>query len=414
MGGFFFIRRDPAREVLWLAIIWTLGLLPAQALEWGDWQERINLHGFASQGYTWTSANNLYGHSENGSPNFTEIGLNLRLDPLPWMSVAAQGLYRHAGEVENQVQLDYGFLELRPYADARLRLALRGGRVKNPFGLYNETRDIAFTRPSILLPQSVYLDRSRSLYLSSDGGQLEMDYTWGNHEFSFRFNTGLYRDEFKEIKASIFGFNPPGNISANRPLFLGQLRYEYNAGQLILAVSHADVELEYRSAPNDPVVLFLTNTPFKTGRIHSRPLLFSLQINGERWSLTGEYMLQFQEVRHFGPGFDRDFTSAGWYVQGHYRILPNVQILGRYDVFYLNRSDHNGSGLGLEPLRPRHAAFAKDWTGGLRWDFTPHWMVAAEYHYVNGTAWLPFQDNPQLPDSQRHWHLVMGLVSFRF
>ena len=413
MGGFSFMR-DARLRAAQAAVLWLLGL-PVQALEWREALERINFHGFVSQGYTWTSANNLFGHSENGSPNFTEAGLNVRLDLLPPVSIAAQGIYRHAGKVENQVQLDYGFLEWRPYTGPHLRLTLRGGRIKNPFGLYNETRDVAFTRPSILLPQSIYFDRSRSLYLSSDGGQLAFDYTQGKHEISFRFNTGLYRDEFDEVKASIFGFEAPGRISANRPLLLGQLRYEYDAGQLILAASLADVDLEYRSASsgNDPIQT-LAAQPFHTGRIHSRPLLLSLQVNGERWSLTGEYSLQFQKVSHFGPGFDRDFTSQGWYVQGHYRILPNLQLLGRYDVYYLDRSDTNGSGLGLEPLRPRHAAWAKDWTGGLRWDITPHWMVAAEYHYVDGTAWLPFQDNPHPLDTQRRWHLVLGLISLRF
>lgn len=43
------------------------------------------------------------------------------------------------------------------------------GRIKIPLGLYNETRDVAGTRPSIILPQSVYYENSRTFLINSDG-----------------------------------------------------------------------------------------------------------------------------------------------------------------------------------------------------------------------------------------------------
>lgn len=378
-----------------------------------SWQETVRIHGFLAQGYTWTSSNNFFGHSETGSPNFTELGTNLRIEATPWLNFTAQGLYRHAGKVENRVQLDFALANLTVLTKKHYALHLRGGRVKNPFGLYNETRDVAFTRPSILLPQGIYLDRSRSLFLSSDGGQVffENHARWG--DLSLAFNVGIPRNQNDEIEASIFGFNAPGRLQANRPMYLGQLRYEYNTGEIIVALSYADAELEYNTGRNDPVVLLAENS-FKTGVISSRPLLFSAQYNGDRIFLTGEYMIQFNSVENFGSGFDRSLTSESWYIQGQYRIHDQLQAVIRYDVFHLDRSNRNGKNLGLEPIRPRHTAFAKDWMVGIRWDITPNWMIRVEYHGINGTAWLPFKDNPNPNKNRANWDMLLGLIAFRF
>lgn len=407
------------RPLCWLAptpITLLLGLVLClffkASLAW-SWRENTQVHGFLSQGYSWTSSNNFFGHSETGSPNFTELGANLRIAATRWLDLAAQGIYRHAGKVENRVQLDFALADLTVLTEENYAIHLRGGRIKNPFGLYNETRDVAFTRPSILLPQGIYFDRSRALFRSSDGGQIFIENyaSWG--DLSLAINIGMPRNPNDEIEASIFGFNAPGRIQANRPMYLGQLRYEYNAGELILALSYADAQLEYNTGSNDPVVLLAEN-PFETGVISSRPLLFSAQYNGEKISLTGEYMVQFNAVKHFGPDFDRSLTSESWYIQGQFRIHDRLQAVARYDVYFVDRTDRHGKKLGLEPFRPRHAAFAKDWMVGLRWEITPSWMVSAEYHNIDGTAWLPFKDNPNPNKNQENWNMVLGLIAFRF
>ncbi len=406
------IRPDPALS--WILVLVCSVFPPSgHGGEW-QWREKLTFHGFLSQGFSWTSDNNFFGHSEDGSFNYSEIGLNGRLTATSWLSVAAQGIYRHAGNVENKVQLDYALADFLLYTGRHFNLHLRGGRIKNPYGLYNETRDVAFTRPSIILPQGIYFNRSRALYLSSDGGQFFAIYDNGPHEWSFTFNAGLPRRDFAELEFSIFGFNPPGKLEPNRPMYLGQIRYEYDAGKVIFALGYGDIELEYNATANDPVTVMLSEAPFKSGTFHTRPLIFSLQFNGESFTLTGEYLIQFNKASNFGPGLNRSLTSESWYVQGQYRILSSLQILLRYDAYFLDRSHRNGKDLDMIPIRPRHATFAKDWTAGLRWDITPRWMAAIEYHNVNGTAWLPFKDNQNPLKTERRWNMVLGLISFRF
>ena len=58
--------------------------------------------------------------------------------------------------------------------------------MKTPLGLYNDTRDVAFTRPSILLPQSIYFDRTRKLALAADGVHLYGEYRSDLGDISFQ------------------------------------------------------------------------------------------------------------------------------------------------------------------------------------------------------------------------------------
>jgi hypothetical protein len=170
--------------------IGLLGLPPgalALNLGFGDWQA----HGFLSQGYTYTSGNDFFGNSQgDGSLDFTELGLNILGHPWPNLLVAVQGLYRNAaGSDQEDFRLDYANLDYHLLLGEHGKLGVRLGRVKNPFALYNETRDVIWTRPGVLLPQSIYFDALalRQPEISSDGGILYGRYALGNHAVSAEF-----------------------------------------------------------------------------------------------------------------------------------------------------------------------------------------------------------------------------------
>ena len=131
----------------------------------------LQVHGFLTQGYFLTSSNRVFGHSEgDGSLDFIEAGINASWTPLPRLQLAVQPLFRRAGAGhDSDFEPDFGLIDYALFSTADRQLGLRLGRIKNPLGLYNDTRDVAFTRPSILLPESIYLDSARELFVSSDG-----------------------------------------------------------------------------------------------------------------------------------------------------------------------------------------------------------------------------------------------------
>ena len=149
---------------------------------------------------------------------------------------------------------------------------------------------------------------------------------------------------------------------------------------------------------------FSTRRPASTkGHIHASD--FFAQYNAEKLSLTAEYAVRrFEEMTDDGL-FSLDFFGESYYLQALYRFDQNWQAILRYDAYYKNRDDK--AGWNYQPLtgKPNYTQFAKDWTFGLRYYFNPSFLIAAEYHYVDGTAWLPIQDNPDPDRLEQRWHM---------
>jgi len=394
--------------------------LGARAIDlgFGDFQA----HGFLSQGYTYTSANDFFGNSQgDGSLEFTELGLNVLGHPFPNLLLAAQGIYRDtAGSDEEDFRLDYANIDYSLPIGESSTLGVRAGRVKNPFGLYSEARDAIWTRPSVLLPQSIYFDGIglRSPELSSDGGLLYGRHQFGDHAFTAEFLVG--EPQLQTARDFITGFPDAQGRFDGRPVFIGRAGYEWREGRFRLLFSAVDLDKDFD--PNSRDVL--------PGNIKLFAPWVSAQVNLEEWSFTAEYLrISFDRTGIF-PALPPDptarnllvdNTSESYYLQAQYRFAPGWSALARYDAFFANADDHDGSATARGTGLPRHRFFAKDLTFGLRWEFVENWLVAAEYHNIDGTGWLSPIDNPGINDpllargaSDGHWDLFTLMFSYRF
>lgn len=396
------------RTLLALIFVLVAGNAVSEDLSWMD---TLQFHGFASQAYILTTDNNdFFGDSEeDGTFDFREPGINASLRPLPSMLISAQLLSRSAGESdEGNIRLDYGLVDYSLVSEAEYLLGIRLGRITNPLGFYNETRDVAFTRPSILLPQSIYFDRTRNLALSADGGQFYGEYRTGIGDFILQFGVARPRTEGPEVERSLLGRRLPGSLEGNTSLG-GRLLYEKDGGRIRLGISGVDTNIDYdpKGGPQD----------LQAGSIDFDLIIFSAQYNAEHWSLTGEYALRKFAFSDFGPLLglpENDFTGESFYLQSTYRFSPTWEGVVRYDVLFTDRDDRGGDQFEAATGLPSHTRFAKDFTLGLRWDITPSFMFRAEYHNVNGTAWLPRGDNPDPRETDRFWDLFALLISYRF
>jgi len=368
--------------------------------------ENIQLHGFLTQGAFYTSKNNYMGNSHDKvSFDQTEIGLNIFWQAHAKIDFSAQGLYRRAGAVETgALRTDYAMMNINLFNNENNNFGVRLGRIKNPIGLYNETRDVAFTTPSILLPQSIYLERSRSLFLSSDGVQLHSRHQLGPGWLSVKLNYGKMQNDNDELKNMTLGTMAPGKLETEDASFLGQIKYNFQSDKYILALSYVDVTLDYKPGSSD----FLN-----AGSAQFTPYILSAQFNGEKIGLTGEYYYSYNKFRDFGVIPDTSPVSENWYIQGSYRLSHKWQSIIRYDVNYLDKDNRTGSNLEQANL-PAHMGFTKDWMIGLRWDITPSIMIRGEYHNINGTSWLPSADNPDRSKTKQYWDLFSIQASYRF
>jgi Phosphate-selective porin O and P len=381
--------------------------------------DNLKFQGFASQAFIATSDNNVFGKTDQGGGfGFTEIGLNALFRPTSRLQFSAQMLSRRAGEGGNagEPRLDFGFVDYLLYSHETHQFGIRVGRLKNPFGFYNDTRDVAFTRPSILLPQSIYFDRTRNLGLSADSVQLygETSHpTIGN--FSVQLGVTRPLTKNRETEFAIFNTDKlPGEISPEAS-FIGRGIYETHDARFRFAISGIWLNTHYSPGVNDRLT---------RGSFSFSPLFLSAQYNAEKWSLTAEYALRRLDFKNFGvPALDvqaDNTTGESFYVQGVYRFHPKWEALLRYDVFFADRNDRNGKEYvqwqqdnNLTP-RPAHSRFARDLTVGLRWNITPQIMARFEYHYINGTGWLSGLDNSVSSATVKEWDLFAAQLSFRF
>ncbi|CAH1197938.1 conserved exported hypothetical protein [Candidatus Nitrotoga sp. BS] len=380
-----------------------------------DWFDRVALpynlqiHGFASQAFISTSDNDFFGNTDgNGNFGFTEVGLNALAQPLPKLQLSVQVLSRRAGNGNSgEPRLDFGFADYRLFSRDTDQFGIRVGRLKNPFGFYNDTRDVAFTRPSILLPQSIYFDRTRNLGLSGDAVHL---YGESSHKSlgSLSVQFGVFRPLVgdKDTELSLLGGDRAGNLT-KKLSYIGRGIYETNNKQIRLALSGIWLDVGYDPAANDPLA---------SGNVQFTPVFFSAQYNGERWSLTSEYAIRHFKYKNFNhPGFDSlDFTGESYYFQSAYRFTPKWEGVLRYDALFTDRADRSGQQYFAASGRPAYSRFAKDITVGLRWNVTPAFMLRTEYHNVNGTAWLSTLENPSPSDTRQHWDLFAVQASYRF
>jgi hypothetical protein len=365
---------------------WAAQPMPAQ---------QAYFHGFASLGYIDTTGNNFYGDTRHGGEvDYYEAGVNGFAQLLPNLSISGQILSRKAGATDDgKLRIDYAFLDYRVANQETSSFGARAGRVRNPLGFYNETRDVIFTRPSILLPQSAYFEGTgvRELLFASDGIQLYADRDRESSHTAFKLNIAtdekVSRQTQENLPSGIPGFNI-ATLKVKHPIF-AQLLHEMDGGRERLAVSYGNADLA------GSIEGFGTSEP-----IDSRIQLYILsgQYNAENWTLTSEYTLTASNTQAFGSTSHE--RSDGLYLQYQYRFTPEWTGLLRQDVFYPDRND-------------RSSAASRDSTVGISWAPRPAWLVSTEYHQISGTGGIPFADNAGMQLTP-HTHLLAVMLGYRF
>lgn len=356
----------PGALMMFSVGLWSGPARPAPAEATETWRERLQVHGFLSQALVVTDANRWFGNSPQTSFEFTEIGLNASLRATPRLLLAGQVLVRNAGAMyDGTPTLDYALADLSLVMRPEQRLGLRLGRLKNPLGLYNETRDVPFTRPGIFLPQVIYWDRVRNLMLSSDGAMLygETYHDFGSLSLSLTHGRSVIDTN---VEWAYLNNDFPGDIALDGVPWSASFWFATPTENLRLGLSAAKFDLRFK--PNRRARLTL-----QPGRTNVTYLIASAQYNAERWTLSAEYARQPIRWRDYGPLFpDRNATGEGYYVQGAYRLRPDLELMMRYEQGFADANDRSGRRLEAASggLVPAHTAYSHIFTTGVRWDLS--------------------------------------------
>lgn len=393
------LKSSNKRRAMSLALVASTVLGARAYADDTNWQ----LHGALTQGITYTSDNNFYGDSDdNASLKFTEISLNASTRLLPNLRAAGQVLYRQMGEQGESGDIDFAFLDYQFLTNTSAVAGIRIGRYKMPIGLYNDTRDVAFTRPSNFVPQSAYPDAYREFELSSDGALIYTDIFTDSGQWTIELDGGRSRVEQDSLETSVISLQGEVHDLSQRSVYGGRVMYQSSDGRWIAAFSRAEAKLRYE----------YTLMPGLSTDVDVKLVywLASLQCNVDQWTITAEY-------GHMDATLDSNYFVGRihpeqYYLQVTRHLDSQWSVYSRYDNLYWDRHDRSGDSYSLLAGRSNDSNFAHDYGVGVRYDISNNAMVSAEYHYIDGAAWLSSLDNSE--DPARYWNMLSVAFSYRF
>jgi hypothetical protein len=379
----------------------------------------VALHGFVSQGAFVSTANDYLGHSSRGSLELTEAAINVSTEPADRLRVGLQLFARDVGYLGDlQLGVDWAYLDYayRPW------LGIRAGRVKIPFGLYNEFSDVDSARLPILLPQGVYPIATRDLLLAQNGfaiyGTLELA-PLGAFDYQ-AFVGSLFVDE----RLSISGVS---RITGADSKYLtgGQLHWRPPVEGLRLggSIILADLELHLAldAAATQAVIDAGLAPPGFDGAytVEFDPAslwIGSLEYVRDDWQVTAEYSRWQQRVRSsLDPvPTERKLDSERFYAMASYRVSDALEAGLYYAVKFADTHDRGGDGPQFTDPDGRHRAawaWQRDLALSLRYDVDDAWLWKVEGHFIDGLADLVKAQNPE---PTRFWGLVLVKTTVSF
>lgn len=379
----------------------SLVLLLAPFYSWAsEWQ----FNGFVGQGYI-TADDTQFVVGEDGSTfNITESAFAVSWKPIEHIRIASALSYRQWGSLaEGDVNFDYLFIEYS-HQVAEGMLGIRGGRFKNETGFYSSTRDVPFTRPSIMLPQSIYSDYFRDAQLHIEGADL-----FGMHQIwdgavDWHVSVGKV-DVTEDLDRNVMGSANLGTFDSER-YYSGDI--EFQNDYLRLGLTYYDAEISYLPTMEDY---------YYPGDIRLKNWVFSGQVRYMNFEFTAEYMTGDRLINGlvFPPMADELVDSGiGYYLDLRAFLPHEVELFVRFDKHIDDKDDADGKEYEAVTGLPAYFAYTDDWTFGARWFLNNDWLLAAEYHLVEGASWVTPIVAPDPSTQSKHWSMFALQISYRF
>lgn len=359
--------------------------------------DEFNWHGFAAQGLIQSDNSNFINTSGEPSLKLTELGFNGAYQLSNDVRFSGQIVYLNGGNrYPEGVRLDYLFVDWNAWNKFNWNIDVHLGRYKNYHWLYSATRDVPHTRPTIVLPQSIYFDVFRDVALGSDGIAIlaKTNTSWGEWDINWSYGATPISEE---QKSNLIGSLAAGNLKQK---FANQfsLYFRPDASHFTIGFSLLNSDFKYTQAPVDF---------FIDGKATSQRVMVSMLYSGENFEIASELV---QERAYYQnlilPGFERDSKAQGGYIQGRYFLNKDLSGLIRLDIFDLDKNDRSGKHYSNQTGGPNYFAYMDTLTIGTTWQFTKNWEIMAEYHRSKGRGRLAPVFFPDLEHNKgKYWNM---------
>lgn len=365
--------------IKWSLITTLLALSPLSLAE--KWSENISTSGFIAAGALHISP----GDSEAKSTfdSIVEGGLNVSVTLPKNFEVNSQVLYREFGSLSDysemeEFNLDYLTLDWRFSLNDSSEQDISVGRIKSNGGIYSNTRDIPFTRPSILLAQSVYSENFRSIYSHIDG--IGFSSTLFTDSGNYTIEMGYGRNDLDDNYVSSFLLTSYSNSISSDSLYFIDLRYRNNNWMLVSTYHNVDAKFS-GSISGDR--FGFTNVSFNIKEdVDLENILFGVQYLNRDFEFTAEWIRQkattppIKIFNQFSSG-NLTYKLDGYYLQGRYFISPEFFVMARYE--------HLDPKVTFTPImadiiNPNALVNSENIGMSFTWLINENWQIAADYH----------------------------------
>ena len=370
----------------------------AAVLGTGDGDLALDVHGFVSQGALLSTGNNYLAMSKRGSLEFTEVGINFTTQLTDRLRWGLQLFAHDLGPVSKySARADWFYLDYR----WRDWFGIRAGRVKLPFGLYNETSDIDAARVAILLPQSVYPIVNRDYLLAQTGvevyGYLDLARA-GALEYRLYGGT-IYIDPTTSpgVKSVDVPYVAGGRLLWETPVSGLRVGGSFQALRLTI---FANLDPTMPAAPpvgiGAGILLGVASAEFVR-----KDLVVASEFSEWRATLDSDVLTLF-------PTAKKVTVSERGYVSATYHVTRWLWPGAYYSFFFPDEVNATLTGASEN--------MQHDLAATLRFDINQYWLVKLEGHFEHGTAGLDQALNGNVPLSAltRNWAVFLAKTTAYF
>ncbi|GAB5382396.1 MAG: hypothetical protein Alis3KO_38550 [Aliiglaciecola sp.] len=371
-----------------------------------DSPKALQWHGFVAQGLIDAQNSNFVDDHGDISLKLTEIGINGSYRLGSRFRVAGQAVYLNGGNrYPEGIRADYLFFDWKAVASLDWQVNVHAGRVKNYHWMYSATRDVPHTRPTIILPQSIYFDSFRDVALGVDGLAVvaNTSNSWGDWEYYWSYGSSPIS---REQTSNLVGQRFTGDFKQK---FVQQFNTVWQRSNVRLGIGILDSDFEYTQGADDS---------FVDGDVSIKRLLIQASYAASNWQIAGEL---FRERTAYTdilfPNFFDDATAEGGYIQGRYLYSSDLTFTARLSLFDQNREDRDGRIREAATMGaiPAYFGFQDTFTLGLSWDPAPNWRTQLEFHRVKGTGRLAPVLIPNVEvNDQKYWNIWAAQLMYWF
>ncbi len=340
----------------------------------------VQVGGFFSQGYLYSSDINHPTANKGGTWDFREMAVNVSTTIGSRLRLGGQAFAQRLGEIGgDKVILDWAVADYN-FDPA---FGVRAGRVKYPKGLYGEALDLDVVRPYVFLPNSVYSPVLRDFAASFDGALVYGTLSLGKSTFDYKV---FYGDIPISPEKGIAEFYNDTSVGLYAASGVSQLSMDsVTGGQLVWNTPVSGLRFAYSYSFFDKLN---SNGPFAGFPAANLNLAFgrfsydvaSVEYTWKDWVFAAEWQRAGATFKFgaapFLPTTSGTYGTDGWYVSAARRLNAKFEI----GTYYGDLRDRYNSRDSRD--------YQKDFAVSLRYDLNEHVLFKIEAHRIGGTYGL--------------------------